>query len=90
MRKASTPGKVFKMARTKKHKLRSDWDVYRIEVMRKAVYEKFTQNEDLKEKLLATGDRELIEHTKNDNFWGDGGNGTGKNMLGTILKEVRK
>ncbi|KAF9194169.1 hypothetical protein BGZ50_006648 [Haplosporangium sp. Z 11] len=30
------------------------------------------------------------EHTKNDRYWADGGDGTGKNMLGKILMEVRE
>jgi len=32
---------------------------------------------------------ELIEHTKKDSYWGDGGNGSGKNKLGKILMKVR-
>jgi predicted NAD-dependent protein-ADP-ribosyltransferase YbiA (DUF1768 family) len=31
----------------------------------------------------------IIEHTKNDNYWADGGDGSGKNMLGKILMEIR-
>jgi predicted NAD-dependent protein-ADP-ribosyltransferase YbiA (DUF1768 family) len=40
--------------------------------------------------LLSTGDAKLIEHTTNDSCWADGGDGSGKNMLGQILIEVRK
>ena len=39
--------------------------------------------------LLATGDAKLVEHTENDDYWGDGGDGRGKNMLGRILMDVR-
>lgn len=35
---------------------------------------KFSQNKNLLEKLLATGDREMREHTPRDKYWGDGGN----------------
>lgn len=45
--------------------------------MREVVYAKFTQNEDLKDVLLGTGDAILVEHTSNDDFWGDGEDGTG-------------
>lgn len=41
--------------------------------MRLAVLEKFKQNEDAREVLLSTGNSQLIEHTKNDNYWADGG-----------------
>jgi predicted NAD-dependent protein-ADP-ribosyltransferase YbiA (DUF1768 family) len=38
---------------------------------------------------METGDATLIEHTANDSYWADGGDGSGKNMLGIILMEVR-
>ena len=38
---------------------------------------------------LATGDEELVEDSPNDYYWGRGRSGTGKNMLGRILMEVR-
>jgi N-glycosidase YbiA len=58
--------------------------------MRAAVLAKFTQHDDLKEILLGTGDALLIEHTTKDSYWGDGGDGSGKNMLGQILMSVRE
>lgn len=50
---------------------------------------KFTQNKELKQKLLETGDRKIIEHTDRDKYWGDGGNGEGKNRLGILLMKLR-
>ena len=54
-----------------------------------AVLAKFTQNPDIARKLLSTGDAYLIEHTKNDSYWADGGDGSGKNRLGEVLMAVR-
>jgi len=51
---------------------------------------KFTQHQELKKRLLATGTARLVEHTENDSYWGDGGDGSGKNMLGKILMDVRQ
>ena len=51
---------------------------------------KFTQNSDLKVKLLETGDRKLVEHTENDHYWADGGDGKGLNRLGTLLMRLRQ
>jgi predicted NAD-dependent protein-ADP-ribosyltransferase YbiA (DUF1768 family) len=36
-----------------------------------------------------TGNAELVEHTTNDHYWADGGDGTGRNMLGVLLMELR-
>jgi ribA/ribD-fused uncharacterized protein len=54
-----------------------------------AVRAKFRQHDDIRKVLLATGETPLVEHTTNDRFWGDGGDGSGKNMLGKILMQVR-
>ena len=50
---------------------------------------KFTQNEKLKEKLMETKGKKLIEHTENDNYWADGGDGSGQNKLGILLMRLR-
>ncbi|ENT7543664.1 N-glycosidase YbiA, partial [Shigella flexneri] len=39
---------------------------------------------------LATAPAKLVEHTENDAYWGDGGNGKGKNRLGYLLMELRE
>jgi hypothetical protein len=57
--------------------------------MTRAVRAKFTQHVDLCAMLLGTGDATIVEHTHNDAYWGDGGDGSGKNMLGQILMKVR-
>ena len=58
--------------------------------MKKALRFKFDQNKDLKDELLATNPAYLVEHTKNDKYWGDGGGrGKGINMLGILLMDLR-
>lgn len=57
--------------------------------MHAALRAKFTQHADLAALLLSTGSAKLVEHTTNDSFWGDGGNGRGRNMLGQLLMRVR-
>jgi ribA/ribD-fused uncharacterized protein len=88
IRLASRPGEAARIGRDPHNPLRPDWEEVRDDVMRKVVTAKFTQHEELAYELVATGDAKLIEHTKSDNYWGDGG-GRGKNMLGQILMEVR-
>jgi len=69
--------------------LRADWEEVKDDVMRRAVRAKFEQNPDIRAILLGTGDEELIEDAPNDAYWGCGAEGTGKNMLGKILMEIR-
>jgi ribA/ribD-fused uncharacterized protein len=90
VRQARTPMLAARMGRDRKRKLRRDWESTKVSVMREAVRAKFTQHADLTRLLLDTGDAKLVEHTDNDDYWGDGGDGSGKNMLGRILMEVRE
>ncbi len=69
--------------------LRSDWNSVRIRIMTDIVRAKFTQNSDLKQRLLATSNEDLIEgNTWHDTFWGVC-NGQGQNNLGKILMQIR-
>lgn len=90
IRQAKSPMIAARMGRSRKHKLRSDWEQVKDSIMREAVLAKFSQHEDLRKILLATGNATIIEHTERDSYWGDGGDGSGKNMLGKILMSVRE
>ncbi len=89
VRKQKTPMLAARMGRDRKLPLRRDWESAKVNVMREALEAKFTQHEDLRALLLSTGDAKLVEHTENDSYWGDGGDGSGKNMLGRLLMELR-
>lgn len=81
------PGTAKRLGRTVE--MREDWDEIRIDVMRRVVDAKFSQNYYLRARLLATGDTELIEGNKwHDQFWGVS-DGFGENNLGKILMELR-
>lgn len=90
IRKGRTPMIAARLGRDRKKKLRRDWESVKDNIMRDAVTAKFSQHEELRNMLLATGEAKLVEHTSNDRYWGDGGDGSGKNMLGRILMEVRE
>lgn len=69
--------------------LRSDWEYVKEDKMREIVRAKFVQNPDLMKKLLDTGNEELIEGNNwGDRTWGMVG-GTGQNLLGKILMDLR-
>lgn len=86
---ARTPMAAKRVAWERDARLRGDWDSFRVEVMRQVLNAKFRQHDDIRQVLLSTADRALVEHTKNDRFWADGGDGTGSNMLGRLLMELR-
>jgi N-glycosidase YbiA len=65
--------------------LRSDWDTFKFDYMYKGLIAKFSQNPELKRKLLDTGDIEIHENSPTDMIWGI----KGQDMLGKLLMKVR-
>lgn len=90
IRKAGSPMIAARMGRDRKRKLRRDWESAKVSVMRDALVAKFEQHAQLRELLTSTGDAKLVEHTDRDDYWGDGGDGSGRNMLGQLLMEIRR
>lgn len=69
--------------------LRKDWEDVKVSIMEEVVRAKFTQNAELADKLLATGDAHLEEgNTWGDRVW-ETVNGIGANQLGIILMKIR-
>ncbi|MCJ1675847.1 NADAR family protein [Streptomyces sp. APSN-46.1] len=89
IRRAPSAVQAAELGRTRSYPLRRDWEGVKDDVMRRAVYEKFTQNQETRVILLATGQQELVEDTTADHYWGRGATGMGKNMLGRILMRTR-
>ncbi|REK71196.1 NADAR family protein [Paenibacillus paeoniae] len=77
------------MGRDRSKPLRKDWEECKIQIMKEALLAKVQQHSSIKSILLFTGDCTLVEHTTNDAYWDDGGNGQGQNMLGKLLIEIR-
>jgi hypothetical protein len=69
-------------------KIIKNWD--KITAMKKTLEAKFS-NEILKKKLLATKSAFLVENgdAGHDAFWSDFGDGSGQNMMGKLLMELR-
>ena len=79
----------------------ASWNGIRQIVVYKGLRAKFSQNKDLKEKLLSTGNNILAEAARTDSVWGIGisikdnarfdmNKWRGKNLLGFALMQVRK
>ena len=80
---------AFKVAEWNKPLRRADWDDVKVGIMLDILRAKAAQHEYVRRKLLATGDRELVEDSWRDDFWGWGPNRDGKNMLGRLWMQVR-
>lgn len=90
IRLVKTPKEAAKMGRDRKRPMRPDWEQVKDGIMKKAVLCKFQTHADIREILLSTGDVELVENSPIDYYWGCGADGSGKNMLGKLLMEVRE
>lgn len=77
----------------------SEWESFRYGVMKRALLLKFSQNRQLRDCLLRTGNKELFEAAALDKIWGIGFGPAeavtvpreeyGLNLLGRCLMEVR-
>ncbi|KAI6899556.1 hypothetical protein KC318_g10465 [Hortaea werneckii] len=98
---ASEPGKQKSLARSVKFSLAQfkEWERIKFDVVLEGSLLKFSQNEELKAKLLATGVLELVEASPTDRTWGIGfaaefaescRDEWGSNLLGKALMSVRE
>jgi ribA/ribD-fused uncharacterized protein len=89
IRNARSAHDAFKIGQQYKEKRRSDWDIVKVGIMKDILRAKVAQHPYVKKKLIDSGNRELIEDSWRDNFWGWGPNKDGQNQLGKLWMEVR-
>jgi len=89
IRETKSPMIAARLGRSRKVKIREDWEEVKVDVMRTAVRAKIQSHLELQELLLGTGEEPIIEAAARDYFWGAGKDGSGQNWLGKILMEVR-
>lgn len=68
--------------------LRADWEQVKEGIMLHALRKKFAPPK-LREILLSTKNRPLIENSPYDRYWGVGKDGSGRNRLGILLMQLR-
>ena len=85
------PSKISKRSWFRQHECepRQDWNDVKLDAMRRGDLAKFSQHEAMLQRLLTTGDAELIEDSESEPFWGVGPDEKGLNWAGRILMEVR-
>jgi len=80
---------AMKLAYANRENYKKDWDDIKLKVMKDILRAKVEQHPYVKKKLLESGDKELIENSWRDSYWGWGANKDGENHLGKLWMEVR-
>ena len=88
--KAKSAHDAFKIAEACKNYRNKNWDDIKVRIMFNILVAKINQHEYVKRKLLQTGDRQLIEDSWRDDFWGWGPNKDGANNLGKLWMRIRE
>ena len=97
----SDPKEIKALGREVRNFDESIWQNYRMEIVITGNLHKFMDNEDLREFLLSTGDKILVEASPYDTVWGIGMKEDdpdcrnprlwkGENLLGFALMDVRE
>lgn len=80
---------VMAKSNSKLISIRSDWSEVKLDIMDGLLRQKFSKNSELADKLIDTGDVQIIEGNDwGDTYWGVC-NGLGKNYLGKLLMNIR-
>lgn len=90
IRTARSTHEAFKYAGINKDKRMAEWDSIKLSVMKDILREKAGQHPYVKKKLLESGNKELIEDSWRDSYWGWGPDKNGENHLGKLWMEVRE
>lgn len=88
------PSRVFQVTKAFQKITQADlkqWHQTKNSIMIKAIWTKFSQNQQLKDLLIKTGSKILVENAgNNDKEWGAGADLKGNNFLGITLMLIRE
>lgn len=66
-----------------------EWDKVKLGYMEEILRAKYSQHEKVQVLLMETGEREIIENSPTDTFWGIGADENGQNHLGRLWMKIR-
>lgn len=89
IRRASGPADAKARARVNRDQTIDDWEALQLTFMYSTIKLKLSQNPEVKFALLGTKDREIVEHSGDDAFWGRTSDGKGNNYFGKTLMFLR-
>jgi len=65
------------------------WSDKKVSLMEDILRAKLAQHEEVQRVLASTGSRQIVEDSPTDYFWGEGADGSGKNVLGKLWMKIR-
>jgi ribA/ribD-fused uncharacterized protein len=68
----------------------SSWHREKMSVMEEILRAKITQHENVRNKLTETGQKDILENSPVDSYWGIGKDGKGENVLGKLWMQLRE
>jgi ribA/ribD-fused uncharacterized protein len=66
-----------------------DWSNKKVAVVEEILRAKLAQHPEAQEALRQSGDKEIVEDSPTDYFWGTGADGSGQNILGKLWMKLR-
>jgi len=90
IRKARSPMHAKKLANEMyKQDRYADWNDRKVDAMEQILRAKLAQHDEVADMLKQSGIEKIVEASPKDYFWGEGKEGTGQNMLGTLWMRLR-
>ncbi len=86
---APSPEAANKYGKQNKSIIPEGWHKIKQGIMKEILRAKAEQNEDVREALIRSGSREIIENSPIDDYWGSGPANDGQNIVGKIWMEIR-
>lgn len=90
IRNALSAHDAKKLVEKYREKIDPDFEKTKVELMEEICAHKLNQHPYIKKKLLETGDKEIVEDSPKDDFWGWGPDRDGRNELGKVWMRLRE
>ena len=86
---ARSPQAAYQLANGHTAQEDPDWPSKKLGIMEEIIRAKLLQHPYIRQKLLETGDLQIVEDSPKDSFWGWGPNRRGRNELGRLWMKLR-
>lgn len=90
IRNAPSAHDAKKIAQAHQDKRISNWAEIKVGIMEEIIRAKLDQHPYIQRKLRESGNREIVENSPTDSFWGRGPDWKGQNWLGKIWMKLRE